>query len=111
YATLLKQARRLYRRGQIEQAASVAESALAANPGGEAAMVVLGNCSFDRGDLGAAIGWADQALERNSNNADANLLKGSVLQHQNRPADARHFYERYLELAPRGEYAQDVRAI
>jgi tetratricopeptide (TPR) repeat protein len=111
YASLLKQARRLFRRGSVQQAQKLAERALALNEAGDGAMVVLGNCRLDGSNAAEALKWADKALSRNPRNADAHLLKGSILQQKSRNAEAKQDYLRYLELAPHGEYASEVRAI
>ena len=74
-------------------------------------MVVLGACALDQGDSPEAARWAERALEVNSRNADAYLLKGAILQSRGQKAEARQAYQRYLELAPNGDYVSDVRVI
>jgi CheY-like chemotaxis protein len=111
YGTLLKQARRLYKRGLPEKAQELASQALTARPNGDQAMVLIGNCRLDDGDAAEARQWADKALAANSRNADAHLLKATILQQKGDISDARGAYQRYLDLSPHGEYAGDVRAI
>jgi hypothetical protein len=108
---MLRQARRLYRRGVTDKAADLANQVLGRDANADGAMVVLGNCKLDAGNLGEALRWADRALQSNAHNAEAYLLKGAVLQQRSQPKEARKLYQRYLELAPTGEYAADVRAI
>jgi DNA-binding response OmpR family regulator len=111
YDGLLKQAWRFYKRGQTERAVALTNKALAVNPGGDGAMVLFGNLQLDRGNLKQAGVWADRALGANGYNSDAHLLKGAILQQSGQTREAKKFYQRYLELAPQGEFAQDVRAI
>jgi hypothetical protein len=111
FASLYRGAARLYRRGRTEEAAHMAEQALTADPRADAAMVLLGNCRLDQGSLRKALEWADKAIAANDQNADAYLLRGAVLQQREQTTEAKRAYQRYLELAPHGEYAGDVRAI
>jgi tetratricopeptide (TPR) repeat protein len=111
YASLLKEAQRLYRREQAKKAAALAERAIALHPDGDGAMVLLGNCELDQGNTSAAQAWADKAISANARNADAYLLKGAVLQQKDQTAEAKKFYQKYLDLAPNGKYAEDVRTI
>ena len=52
-----------------------------------------------------------KALAADSKFADAWLLKGAVMQQKEKLKDARGAYEKYLQLAPKGEYAGEVRTI
>ena len=74
-------------------------------------MVLFGNCRLDDGSTADAMSWADKALAADSKFADAWLLKGAVMQQKEKLKDARGAYEKYLQLAPKGEYAGEVRTI
>jgi CheY-like chemotaxis protein len=111
YDSLLKQAKRAYRAGNSGKARGLAEQALAKNPVGVGAMVMIGNCRLDDGATGEAMTWADKALAADARSPDAWLLRGVVMQQKEKMRDARAAYEKYLQLAPRGEYAGEVRTI
>ena len=52
-----------------------------------------------------------QALELNPNLAEAHLLKGNLYFKVRRAADAQHEYEEYLRLDPKGQEADQTRAL
>jgi len=54
---------------------------------------------------------AKRALELNPNLADAHLLKGNLLLKVRRAADALHEFEEYLRLDPKGQFADQTRAL
>jgi hypothetical protein len=58
-----------------------------------------------------ALDAANLALAANSANADAYLVVGTVQQSESHNAEARSAYQSYLKLAPKGEYAGEVRVI
>jgi predicted TPR repeat methyltransferase len=53
--------------------------------------------------------WARRLLRANDHLADAYLIVGVAEQAASHGAAARTAYRRYLELAPKGPYARDVR--
>ena len=111
YEALLKEGQALAKRGRIGKAITVLEQALAANPKGDGAMVAIANAELERGNTGKAAGYADRAIAANAENADAYLVKGAVDQQLGRNGAAKSSYQTYLKLAPRGQFAPDVRAI
>ena len=111
YASLLKEGKALYQRGATKKAVTPLEKAVALNPAGDEALVVLANCWLDRGNMGKALGYAQEAVKANPENAEAFLVVGAVEQQNNHNGDARTAYEKYLKLAPKGQYAGDIRAI
>jgi tetratricopeptide (TPR) repeat protein len=52
-----------------------------------------------------------RALELNPNLAGAHLLKGNLFFRVRRATDALHEYEEYLRLEPKGEFAEQTRAL
>jgi len=52
-----------------------------------------------------------QALALDPNLAAAHLLKGNLLFKVRRAADAQHEFEEYLRLDPKGQYADQTRAL
>jgi tetratricopeptide (TPR) repeat protein len=111
YDGLLRLARRAYRGNNTTKAKALVQQALAKNPDGVAAMVLFGNCRLDDGSTTDAMSWADKALAADGRYADAWLLKGAVLQQKEKLKEARGAYEKYLQFAPKGEYADEVRTI
>ena len=75
------------------------------------AHVGLANCYFETNDTRHAVDHAQAAVKLDPTYARAWLLLGSIYQSQNKRASARQAYEKYLKLAPNGEFAHDVRVI
>jgi tetratricopeptide (TPR) repeat protein len=111
YQALLKEGKSLYGRGQSKKAVTPLEQAIALKPDGDEAFVVLANCWLDRGNLTKALVYAQDALKANPENADAYVVVGAVEQQNNHNGEAKTAYEKYLKLAPKGQYAGDIRAI
>jgi tetratricopeptide (TPR) repeat protein len=108
---LLDQGRALYNRGQVSKAAVSLEKAVALKADSDEALVILANCHLDRGSFDKALATAGLALAANARNADAYLVVGVVHQQRDQIAEARDAYQRYLKLAPHGEYAGEIRTI
>jgi Tfp pilus assembly protein PilF len=64
---------------------------------------------LDRGNVKVAVTWARHLLRANDQLADAYLIVGVAEQAASHASAARTAYRRYLELAPKGRYARDVR--
>ncbi len=111
YKALLEQGRALYAKGQSKKAMVPLEKAVALKADGDEALVVLANCHLDRGDFDKALAAAELAAAANADNADAYLVVGAVEQQKGHNPEARTAYERYLKLAPKGQFAGDIRAI
>lgn len=111
YDALLKEGISLKKKGRIAKAVAVLEQALAANPNGDAALVEIANAELERGNNPKATAYADRAIAANPNNADAYLVRGAILQGIGKNAAAKAAYQQYLKLAPKGQYAPDVRSI
>ena len=99
------------RRGQSRKAVAPLEQAIAVKADGDEALVVLANCWLDRGNMQKALAFAQQAVQANPGNAEAYLVVGAVEQQNDHLGDARNAYEKYLKLAPKGQYAGDIRSI
>jgi CheY-like chemotaxis protein/Flp pilus assembly protein TadD len=111
YQRLLEEGRALYRHGQAKRALIPLEKAVALKADGDDALVLLANCHLDRGSYEKALSVAQLASAANPENADAYLVIGAVQQQNSHNAEARTAYERYLKLAPKGEYAGEIRSI
>ena len=111
YAALLGEGRTLYTKGQTKKAMAVLERAVAVKADGDEALVLLANCHLDRGANQKALQAASMAATANPNNADAYLVIGTVQQSLEHVSEARTAYQTYLKLAPKGQYAGEVRSI
>jgi tetratricopeptide (TPR) repeat protein len=111
YRMLLEQGRALYQKGQARKAMVPLEKAVALKADGDEALVILANCHLDRGASDKALGAAQLAIAANPENADGYLVIGAVQQQKSHNSEARTAYEKYLKLAPKGEFAGEIRSI
>jgi CheY-like chemotaxis protein len=111
YAALLAEGRALYKKGQAKKAMVPLEKAVSINASGDEALVVLANCHLDRGNMEKAVAAAQLAVAANPENAEAYLVVGAVQQQKGHNPEARTAYEKYLKLAPKGEFAGEIRSI
>jgi hypothetical protein len=81
------------------------------NPRSADVAVMLAKTEFDRGHARKALDWAKTAIALDEDLADAYVFLGGAEQAAGRPAAARSAYQRYLQLAPNGRYAGDLRAV
>jgi hypothetical protein len=73
--------------------------------------VMLAKTEFDRGRSRQALDWARKAVAIDENHADAYVYMGGAEQAAGHSAAAKFAYKRYLQLAPRGRFAADLRAV
>jgi tetratricopeptide (TPR) repeat protein len=66
---------------------------------------------LDRGAYGKALDAANRAAQARPDSAEPYLLIGTVEQQKGRNPQAQAAYQRYLQLAPKGAYAAEIRAI
>lgn len=85
--------------------------ALAADPAAADIAVTLAKIEFDRGRAAQASMWSKKALAADPNAADAYVFLGGAEQAAGRSKAAKEAYKHYLQLAPSGRYASDLRAI
>jgi len=111
YKTLLAQGKALYGKGQAKKAIVPLEKAIALKADGDEALVLLANCYLDRGNMEKALAAAQLAASANADNAEAYLVIGAVEQQKSHTSEARTAYEKYLKLAPKGQFAGDIRSI
>jgi hypothetical protein len=86
------------------------EAALDADASLARPLLGFAKAQFERGRSTLAATWARKVLQIDDSLADAYLILGAAEQEARRPSAARAAYQRYLELAPRGAYANDVRS-
>jgi tetratricopeptide (TPR) repeat protein len=105
--------RRADARGKGRPAAVMAacRPAIEAEPEAADIMVILARVQLDLGRPGEARSWAKKALQGKRALPDAYVFLGGAEQEMGRPAEAKAAYRKYLELAPTGSHARDLRAV
>jgi len=73
--------------------------------------VALAKIEFDRGRSAQAASWGQKAIAADPNAADAYVFIGGAEQSAGHRKAAKEAYKHYLQLAPTGRYASDLRAI
>jgi hypothetical protein len=73
--------------------------------------VALAKIEFDRGRTAQASDWGKKALAADPNAVDAYVFIGGAEQSAGHRKAAKEAYKHYLQLAPGGRYAADLRAI
>jgi Tfp pilus assembly protein PilF len=72
---------------------------------------MLAHAELNRGRLSRAGELAEKALALDPGIADAYVIIGGVHQDSGQNSEAKAAYRRYLQLAPRGRYADELRSI
>jgi tetratricopeptide (TPR) repeat protein len=90
---------------------SVCAQAFESTPPSAKVAVILAKTEFDRGRPRQALDWAKKAIAIDADHADAYVFLGGAEQAAGRSAAAKAAYKRYLQLAPQGRYAPDLRAV
>jgi tetratricopeptide (TPR) repeat protein len=85
--------------------------AVAENPQSADPAVMLAKTEFDRGRVVQALDWAKKAIAADADRADAYVFLGGAEQAAGHNAAAKAAYKRYLQLAPQGRYAGDLRSV
>ncbi len=98
-------------RGKYKDVVAACEKALEVNPKAADAMVMLANVELDRGRHKEALVWAIRAIEIDPTIPEAYVFIGGAKQLAGSKVQAKAAYERYLELAPTGKYAGDLKTI
>jgi hypothetical protein len=100
-------------RGKGNPAAVMAacRPAVEAEPEAADILVMLARVQLELGRPGEARSWAKKALQGKRDLPDAYVYLGGAEQEMGRPAEAKTAYRKYLELAPTGSHASDLRAI
>lgn len=73
--------------------------------------VILAKTEFDRGRANQAVTWARKAVAIDPDASDAYVFIGNAEQNAGHSQAAKAAYQHYLQLAPRGRYAADLRAV
>jgi Tfp pilus assembly protein PilF len=86
------------------------ETALTADSSLAKPLLAFAKGQFEKGKSAQAAVWARKIVQVNSSLADAYLIMGAAEQEARHAAAAKTAYQRYLELAPKGPYAEDVKS-
>jgi CheY-like chemotaxis protein len=111
FPQLLAGCRQAFNEKRAKDAEVACIAAKDANPDSAEACALLGHALFNRKKRREALQWAERAVELDPNEADAYVIIGGVKQAADDKAGAKAAYKKYLELAPGGQYAADLRAI
>ena len=111
FPRLLAACRQAFAEKRIKDAEPACVAAKDANPDSAEACALLGHALFGRKKRREALQWAERAVALDPRHADAYVIIGGVKQAAADPVAAKAAYKKYLELAPNGQYAADLRAI
>ena len=111
FPQLLTACQTAFNSGRMKDATAACTVAVQANPDSPKAVALLAHAEFNRSHRKEALSWAEKAIALDPKTADAYVIVGGVQQDAGRNADAKAAYRKYLELAPKGQYAADLRAI
>ena len=96
---------------RFRQALALCGDAAKGNPDSAPAYSMLAHAQLNRGKANEALTSAQKAIALDPAQADAYVIIGGVEQDRGHSAAAKAAYLKYLQLAPRGRYATDLRAI
>lgn len=102
--------REAIKKRDIKAVGASCESALAADASLAKPLLSFAKAQFEKGKSAQAAVWARRIVQVNGSLADAYLIMGAAEQEAHHAAAAKTAYQRYLELAPKGPYADDVRS-
>jgi len=99
------------KKGHAKAILSACAEAFATDPTAAEIAVALAKAEFDRGRSVQALAWGTKAIAVDPKLADAYVFIGGAEQNAGHTQAAKEAYKRYLELAPAGRYAGDLRVI
>jgi CheY-like chemotaxis protein len=111
FSRQLASCRTAFARSHWRDALAACTGAVKANPGSAEALTLLAHTELNRGRLGRANELAIRATVIDPDLADAYVIIGGVSQDSGKNHEAKAAYRRYLQLAPRGRYADELRSI
>lgn len=109
YTQKLKEAENLSKQGDFRGAIAAYLVALEIRANSGEAHLGLGNAYYEINEVKNAIRHLEKAKSLLRKDPQVFVLLGAVYQTANRTQDAVAAYEQYLEMAPNGRYARDVR--
>ncbi len=108
---LLAACRASYQEARMKDAEAACTAARDANPDSAEANGVLAHVLFNRNRRPEALAAAERAVKLDSKLADPYLVIAGIHQDAGEMSEAKHAYQRYLDLDPHGPKAADVQAI
>lgn len=108
---LIAEGQALYRKGKYKAAVDTLEKALALAPDNKAGLVAYAKALLEQKRLRDALEAAERASRIDGGDAEVHLLLADARQSLGRIDGAIQAYERYLQIAPEGPYANEVRQI
>jgi hypothetical protein len=103
--------RKAFDQHRAKDVLSTCPQAIDATPQSAELAVMLARTEFERGRARQALDWAKKAVALDAERAEAYVYLGSAEQAAGRSAAAKAAYKRYLQLAPQGRHAADLRAV
>jgi tetratricopeptide (TPR) repeat protein len=85
--------------------------AFEARPAGADLAAMVAESELDRGRAASALTWARKAVAADPAIADAYVFIGSAEQQSGHTPEAKAAYLKYLELAPTGRFAPDIKSV
>jgi len=111
FARHLAQCRSAFVRDRLQEALAACAAAVETNPRSAEALTMLAHAELNRDRLPRAGELAARAIAIDPNMADAYVIIGGVAQDSGLNVEAKDAYTRYLQLAPNGRYADELRSI
>jgi hypothetical protein len=105
----LEEARKLYKRQRLKQAAELLGEILEAHPRQGDALLLMAQVQLEEAEFDSSLDTASTCVEVDPQLADCWLTIGVLQQNRKDTEAAVAAYEKYLALAPEGSYARDVR--
>jgi cytochrome c-type biogenesis protein CcmH/NrfG len=103
--------RKAFDQHRAKDVLSTCPQAIDATPQSAELAVMLARTEFERGRARQALDWAKKAVALDAERAEAYVYLGGAEQAAGRSAAAKAAYKRYLQLAPQGRHAADLRAV
>jgi hypothetical protein len=103
--------RKAFDQHHAKEVLATCPKAMGSTPQSAELAVMLAKTEFEHGRARQALEWAKKAVALDADRADAYVYLGGAEQAAGRSAAAKAAYRRYLQLAPQGRYAADLRAV
>lgn len=107
----LETCRKAFDQHRAKDVLATCPQAIDASPQSAELAVMLARTEFEHGRARQALDWAKKAVALDAERAEAYVYLGSAEQAAGRSAAAKVAYKRYLQLAPQGRHAADLRAV
>jgi CheY-like chemotaxis protein len=111
FPQLLGGCRTAFSEARVKDAEAACGAAKDSDPTSAEASMLYAHALLNRNRRREALVWAEHAVKLDPKLPDSYVIIGGVHQDRGELAEAKRAYKRYLELAPTGAYAADLRAI